>query len=207
MMVFDVRKRSFPFKKSSKMKKSTSIDIYYSHWKQLLLVLGSFVFVIGFILVLQYPNSASSSSDNVIIWIGLVLFGGGGLLLLFNLLRDLINHTPFLTIYDDHISMYNSWKNTFLDVNFADVNSFELQALKPARGGKTMILCIHYKENVQKEKMEISGAIKKSLFRFNDRYTGAMESIPLSILTMKPKTIAEAVDARFKAYKKQTETL
>jgi hypothetical protein len=188
------------------MNTSEPINIYYSHWKQLLIVLGCIAFAVICFFALRHPNAKSSWASDFGLWGGLVFFGGIGLLMLFNLLKDLKDHIPFLTIYDDHLSMYSPLKKTFWDVNFSDVVSFELQSFHSGKGGKMMILCIHYKENVQREKMETSGFIKKSLFRFNNIYAGAMESIPLSMLTMKSREIAEAVDAKFKSYK-QTETL
>ena len=107
--------------------------------------------------------------QSFIVWAGILFFGGGGLFVLFLILKERITHTPYYMITDDGIIM-NSGLKTY-EVHFADVECFYLTKVGAARG-KTTLIGIQYKESI--------------------------EFLPADGLTIKPKDLCEILNERVK---------
>ena len=133
---------TFVFDKSVFME---DIRIYHSIWKNIALLAVCFVFVAMGIFMLLHGE------QSFIVWAGILFFGGGGLFVLFLILKERITHTPYYMITDDGIIMNRGLKT--YEVRFADVECFYLTKVETARG-KTMLIVIQYKENVELQKFE-----------------------------------------------------
>ena len=80
------------------------IRIYHSIWKNIALMAVCFVFA----------AMGMHGKQSFIVWSGSLFFGGGGLFVLFLILKERITHTPYYMITDDGIIM-----NSGLVVPFA----------------------------------------------------------------------------------------
>ena len=115
------------------------IRIYHSIWKNIALMAVCFVFVaMGIFLLLHGEQS-------FIVWAGILFFGGGGLFMLFLILKERITHTPYYMITDDRIIMSSGLKT--YEVHFADVERFYLTKVGTARG-KTKLIGIQDRKSV-----------------------------------------------------------
>ena len=128
-------------------------------------------------------------------WAGILFFGGGGLFVLFLILRERITHTPYYMITDDRIIM-NSGLKTY-EVHFADVERFYLTKVGTERG-KTKLIGIQYKENVELHKFEDASKAGRAVRRFNKSVAGSQETLPADGLTIKPKDLCEILNERVK---------
>ena len=94
------------------------IRIYHSIWKNIGLIAICFVFVaIGILMLLR-------GEKLFIAWTGILFFGGGGLFVLFLILRERISHKAYYIITDESVSMDSGMKKW--EVRFADVEEFYL---------------------------------------------------------------------------------
>ena len=128
-------------------------------------------------------------------WTGILFFGGGGLFVLFLILKERITHTPYYMITDDGLIM-NSGLKTF-EVHFADVECFYLTKVGTA-WGKTMLIFIQYKENVELQKFEDASKAGRAVRRFNKNVAGSQYTLPADGLTIKPKDLCEILNERVK---------
>ena len=128
-------------------------------------------------------------------WTGILFFGGGGLFVLFLILKERLTHTPYYMITDDGLIM-NSGLKTF-EVHFADVECFYLTKVGTA-WGKTMLIVIQYKENVELQKFEDASKAGRAVRRFNKNVAGSQYTLPADGLTIKPKDLCEILNERVK---------
>ena len=165
-----VKMLTFVFDKSVFME---DIRIYHSIWKNIALLAVCFVFVAMGIFMLLHGE------QSFIVWAGILFFGGGGLFVLFLILKERITHTPYYMITDDGIIMNRGLKT--YEVRFADVECFYLTKVETARG-KTMLIVIQYKENVELQKFEDASKAGRAVRR----------------LTIKPKDLCDILNERVK---------
>ena len=128
-------------------------------------------------------------------WAGILFFGGGGLFVLFLILKERITHTPYYMITDDGIIM-NSGLKTY-EVHFTDVECFYLTKVGTARG-KTTLIGIQYKESIELQKFEDASKAGRAVRRFNKSVAGSQETLPADGLTIKPKDLCEILNERVK---------
>ena len=177
---------TFVFDKSVFME---DIRIYHSIWKNIALLAVCFVFVAMGIFMLLHGE------QSFIVWAGILFFGGGGLFVLFLILKERITHTPYYMITDDGIIMNRGLKT--YEVRFADVEFFYLTKVGTARG-KTMLIVIQYKENVELQKFEDASKAGRAVRRFNKNVAGSQYTLPADGLTIKPKDLCEILNERVK---------
>ena len=128
-------------------------------------------------------------------WTAILFFGGGGLFVLFLILKERITHTPYYMITDDGIIM-NSGLKTY-EVHFTDVECFNLTKVGTARG-KTTLIGIQYKESIELQKFEDASKAGRAVRRFNKSVAGSQEALPADGLTIKPKDLCEILNERVK---------
>ena len=141
-----------------------------------------FVFVAMGIFMLLHGE------QSFIVWASILFFGGGGLFVLFLILKERITHTPYYMITDDGIIM-NSGLKTY-EVHFTDVECFNLTKVGTARG-KTTMIGIQYKESIELQKFEDASKAGRAVRRFNKSVAGSQEALPADGLTIKPKDLCE----------------
>ncbi|MBP3757797.1 MAG: hypothetical protein J6I61_11030 [Prevotella sp.] len=166
-----------------------TIKVYHSLWKNGLLVAVCLGFTaIGIFLII-------SGKDSFLAWLGTLFFGIGGLFMLWLVLRERITHTPYYLITDDSIIMNSGLKTS--EVHFADVECFFLTEVGTA-GGKTKLIGIQYKENVELQKFEDAGKAGRAIRRFNVSVAGSQEALPADGLTINPNDLCEMLNERVK---------
>ena len=165
------------------------IRIYHSIWRNIPLLAVCFVFAAMGVLILL------DGDRTFLAWAGILFFGGGGLFVLFLILRERITHTPYYIITDDGIIM-NSGLKTY-EVHFTDVECFNLTKVGTARG-KTTLIGIQYKESIELQKFEDASKAGRAVRRFNKSVAGSQETLPAAGLTIKPKDLCEILNERVK---------
>ena len=148
-----------------------------------------FVFVAMGIFMLLHGE------QSFIVWASILFFGGGGLVVLFLILKERITHTPYYIITDDGIIM-NSGLKTY-EFHFTDVECFFLTKVGIARG-KTTLIGIQYKESIELQKIEDASKAGRAVRRFNKRVAGSQEALPAEGFTIKPKDLCEILNERVK---------
>lgn len=129
----------------------------------------------------------------VIGWVGIVFFGICCLAWLYSMFIERLMHKPFLTIKDDCL-ICQAPRETV--VNFDDVSSF---SIKKVRG--YAFIAIHYKPNVERQKME-KASIFGYLFRtLNKQLINAQDSITTAGLSMEAEDLCNLLNERLKQAK------
>ncbi|MBQ9309924.1 MAG: hypothetical protein IJ222_03570 [Bacteroidales bacterium] len=165
------------------------IRIYHSIWKNIALMAVCFVFVAMGIFILLHGK------QSFIVWAGILFFSGGGLFVLFLILKERLTHTPYYMITDDGLIM-NSGLKTY-EVHFADVECFYLTKVGTA-WGKAMLIVIQYKENVELQKFEDASKAGRAVRSFNKSVVGSQETLPTDGLMIRPKELCEILNERVK---------
>ena len=165
------------------------IKIYHSVWRMLLISISCLAFAAIAVMMLHSPQT-----NHMIAWIGVVFFGLGGLSLLYWLLKERLTGQPFLTITDEGVIYSGGWKQ--YEIRFADVNSFSLLG-----GRQNKIIGIHFKDGVERQKMEDANIIGRLARRFNLAVSGTQESISLSGVSMKAQELCDLLNDRLKHMK------
>ena len=124
----------------------------------------------------------SPQTNHMIAWIGVVFFGLGGLSLLYWLLKERLTGQPFLTITDEGVIYSGGWKR--YEIRFADVNSFSLLG-----GRQNKIIGIHFKDGVERQKMEDANIIGRLARKSNLAVSGTQESISVSGVSIKAQEL------------------
>ncbi|MBO7378175.1 MAG: hypothetical protein J6U31_00265 [Bacteroidales bacterium] len=160
------------------------IKIYHSVWRMLLMSIGCLAFAVNGCMLLQSPRT-----NHVIVWIGIIFFGLGGIVLLYWLIKERLTGQPFLTITDDCIICNGGWKKYV--IRFADVESFVLLS-----GRQNNIIGIHYKKGVERQKMEEASFIGRLARKFNLEVSGTQESISVSGVSIKAQDLCNILNKR-----------
>jgi len=164
----------------------TTVFIYRSVWKNLLLLLVTLVFVVMGVFALQ------KHPDDLMLWLGISFFGIGGVFLLFLVLKERLMRTPFLTVTDKSVVMstLKDW-----EINFVDVERFFLISM-----GRTKFIGIEYKPGVEHQKMDDATTLGRWVRQFNVKASGFQESIPADGLTIKPQQLCDLLNERLQSY-------
>ena len=153
----------------------------------LLLVMASFaIAVAGFFIAIHSPKGFHI----IVGWISVVFFGLGGLYMLYGMLKERLTGKPFLMITDKCI-IIETMKQTI--VNFADVKSFEVLKVRQQK-----FIAIHYKPNVEHQKMDEAGTIGRSIRSLNRRLVNAQETISITGTGVKSEELCDLLNERLR---------
>jgi hypothetical protein len=169
----------------------TEIKIYQSFWKNLLLIMGCILFVVGGGYIISGPSRIVTRIIGG--WLCVVFFGGGGLFLCVTVLLNSVRHIPYLIIYKDRVELYVLLKANYDTIYFADVQRFRLIKI-----GYSKQVAIDYKATFLSKKIKSSSTILRRLMLFNMQVVGAVESFAISNLTMKGKEIYRLLEEHLK---------
>ena len=162
------------------------IRIYLSLWKNGLVILVCFAFAaVGIRTLIVHPEKFG-----FMLWLGLLLFGLGGIFMLWLVLMERITDKPYYLVTDESVTM-NSGLKAWV-VRFDDVESFFLV-------GK--MIGIRYKKDREIQKMEDASILGRIVRRFNQRIGDAQEHLYVSGMTMKPKELCDLLNERVKKVK------
>ena len=162
------------------------IRIYHSLWKNAPVILICFAFAaLGIRTLIVHPEKMGLG-----LWVGLLLFGFGGIFMLWLILRERITGKPYYVVTDESVIMNSGMKAW--EVRFADVERFFLV-------GK--MIGIIYKKDREIQKMEDASWLGRIVRRFNQRIGGSQEHLYASSMTMKPQEICDLLNERVKKMK------
>ena len=163
------------------------IKIYQSPWRVLLLTLCSILMTAASVFIIHFHRNMF---EWVIGWVGTVFFGICCLAWLYSMLKERLMHKPFLTITSDCLICQAPRK---MVVNFADVESFSVGKVRDSS-----FIAIHYKPNVERQKME-NASIFGYLFRtMNKQLINAQDSINTTGLSMEAETLCNLLNKHLK---------
>ena len=163
------------------------VQIYHSPWRVLPLVLGCAVFVALCIPMLIHPKN---DFHVVVAWIGIAFFGLGIPVILYTMLKERLTGKPFLTITDTCLICQGIKQAV---INFAEVESFEVVKMRNQE-----FVAIHYKSNVEQQKMDDAGTVGRSIRSLNRRLVDAQETISTTGTGMKAKELCDLLNERLK---------
>ena len=159
------------------------IRIYHSIWRNIALMAVCFVFVtMGINMLLHGEHS-------FIVWTGIIFFGGGGLFLLFLILRERISHKAYYIITDESVLMDSGMKKW--EVRFADVEEFYLVNVISSKQ-----IGIKYKKEVEFQKMSDASSSGRTIRKLNESIAGVQESLPADGLNIKPQALCDLLNMR-----------
>jgi len=161
------------------------IRVYHSLWKSVFLIAICF----GFVAFGLHVLSEFSSGGMVVIWLGVLLFGLGGLFMLWVLLKERNSGQAYYVITADSITMNSGFKSW--TVRFADVDGFFL-----TRAALSNMIGIRYKQGVQVRKLKESGQLGRMVRQFNEQMSDTQEGLPADGLTMKPDALCNLLNER-----------
>ncbi len=163
------------------------IKIYHLLWRMMLLILACILFVLGGIFILHMHRNVF---ELVVGWVGILVFGCFGIVLLFSFLKERLFGQAHLTINDEELT-YRRFRT--IHVRFADVASFEVREFN----GHDFI-AINYKPDVERQKMQ-DASIFGYLFRsMNKRLIDAQESISVVGISIKADELSHLLNKRLK---------
>lgn len=164
------------------------IRIYQCLWKNMLWAILCFAFAVGGCLIVKdiYADWTTKVFGG---WLGIILFGGGGLFLILSTLYNRIRHIPLLIIHEDRLELYEQRKGTYHTIHFADVRRFRLIKIF-----STKLIAVDYKVTPLMRRVEESSSFMQRMMVLNFKVSGAIESIPAENLTMKGKEICDILN-------------
>ena len=142
-----------------------------------------FVFVAMGIFMLLYGGQSFMA------WAGILFFGGGGLFMLYLILRERICHKAYYIITDESILMDSGMKKW--EVRFADVEEFYQLNVKSSK-----MIGIKYKKEVELQKMNDASSAGRTFRKLNERLAGVQESLPADGLNIKPQELCDLLNMR-----------
>ena len=123
-------------------------------------------------------------------WMSILFFGGGGLFVLFLILRERICDKAYYIITDKSVLVDGMKK---WEVRFADVEEFYLINVSSSKQ-----IGIKYKKEIELQKFEDASKAGRAVRRFNKSVAGSQETLPADGLTIKPKDLCEILNERVK---------
>ena len=163
------------------------VRIYQSPWRVLLLTLCSILMTAAFVFIIHVHRKMF---EWVIGWLGTVFFGICSLVWFYSTSEKWLTNTPFLTIKDDCLICQAPRK---MVVNFADVKSFSVGKVRDSA-----FIAIHYKPNVERQKMENASIFGYFFRALNKQLINAQDSITTAGLSMEAETLCDLLNKRLK---------
>ena len=136
----------------------------------------------GSIFMLHHPRHTWSIFELIVAWLCIAFFGLGGLYMLYYTLKESISDIPYLTITDTSCTIIQGDKHTV--INFADVESFEV-----ARIRNQEFVAIHYKPDVENQKIENASIPSRILREMNKGLVNAQEIIATTGASMETQEL------------------
>ena len=169
-----------------------TIRIYHSPWRMFLLVLASLAFAVMSFLMISH----STNGFHIVVgWIGVAFFGLGGLYMLYDTLKERLMGKPFLTITDEAVICEGMKQSV---IRFADVKSFEVVKMK-----NQQFVAVHYKPAVERQKLDETNVLDRSVRKLNRRLVNAQENISTTGTSIKVQELCDLLNERHKAHIKR----
>ena len=178
-------------------KEQSEIAIYYSPWKILYRLLLCVVMIMVS-LFLAFNDSVQRLGAEFWGWVGLIFFGGAGLVVGVSLFYMLIRRIPYIKIFDDRMEYYVPMRMKYKTVYFRDVEGFRLINMS----SKARLITIDYKPDIIGEEYEAeeTSGLKKWLYSINYEYTGAIEAIQADVYRIDGEEICDILNERVQVF-------
>lgn len=165
--------------------------INYSPWKILYRLLLCVVMIMVS-LFLAFNDGIQRPGAKFWGWIGIIFFGGVGLVVGVSLFYMLIGRIPYIKIFDDRMEYYVPMQMKYKTVYFRDVEGFRLINMS----SKARLITIDYKPDVIGEEYEAeeTSGLKKWLYSINYEYTGAIEAIQADVYKIDGEEICDILN-------------
>ena len=121
-------------------------------------------------------------------WMSILFFGGGGLFVLFLILRERICDKAYYIITDKSVLVDGMKK---WEVRFADVEKFYLINVASSKQ-----IGIRYKKEIELQKMNDASSAGRTFRKLNERLAGVQESLPADGLNIKPQELCDLLNMR-----------
>ena len=125
------------------------VAVYYSPGKILYRLLLCVVMIMVS-LFLAFNDSVQRLGAEFWGWIGIIFFGGAGLVVGVSLFYMLIRRIPYIKIFDDRMEYYVPMRMKYKTVYFRDVEGFRLINMS----SKARLITIDYKPDIIGEEYE-----------------------------------------------------
>ena|SRR5574344_133261 len=169
-------------------------EIYYG-WKIPFISLDCVI--LGALAIASAIIKQWAGFQEILIGICGVVFILAALAVLIYYFYSRISKMPVLIIGDDRVKMHAPLKGGYSDVEFEDVDDFELFSLN----GNKMI-AIKYNPAGYRKLMDKSNGANQALVKFNTNKIGAAGNLNASNLTMTSTDICELLKERLNNYQK-----
>ena len=144
---------------------------------------------ICFVFVAMGIQMLLRGEQSFIAWTCILFFGGGGLFVLFLILRERIAHKAYYIITDESVLVDSGMKKW--EVHFADVEEFYLINV-----GSSKQIGIKYKKEVEFQKMSDASSAGRTIRKLNESIAGVQESLPADGLNIKPQELCDLLNMR-----------
>ncbi len=159
------------------------IRIYHSVKKNIALLAICFAFAaVGVMMLLD-------GEKTFIAWTSILFFGGGGLFVLYLILRERISGKAYYIITDESVLVDSGMKKW--EVRFADVEAFY-----PIIVGSSKQIGIKYKKDVEFQKMNDASSAGRIFRKLSGMIAGVPESLPVDGLNIDPQELCDLLDMR-----------
>ncbi len=167
------------------------VAVYYSPGKILYRLLLCVVMIMVS-LFLAFNDGIQRPGAKFGGWIGIIFFGGVGLVVGVSLFYMLIGRIPNIKIFNDRMEYYVPMQMKYKTVYFRDVEGFRLINMS----SKARLITIDYKPDVIGEEYEAeeTSGLKKWLYSINYEYTGAIEAIQADVYRIDGEEICDILN-------------
>ena len=178
-------------------KEQSEIAIYYSSWKILYRVLLCVVMIMVS-LFLVFNDGIQRPGAKFWGWVGIIFFGGTGLVVAVGLFYMLIRRIPNIKIFNDRMEYYVPMQMKYKTVYFRDVEGFRLINMS----SKERLITIDNKPDVIGEEYEAeeTSGLKKWLLSISYEYTGAIETIQADVYKIDGEEICDILNEHLQDY-------
>lgn len=166
------------------------IRIYHSYKRNIGTLLACLLFVACGCFLL-------SSDDIVAKVIGiatLLFFGGGLLLVVYTLTKHFLQKKPCIVVTERSIVLSGIKEH---EIRFCDVEEFYMTK----KTGN--LICVKYNDDVEEQKIIDSSVAERMARKFNNKVTGAQESISVEGLTMDAVSLLDILNDRLEKSRRQ----
>ncbi len=152
---------------------------YRKNLQLILITLATLALTALFWFVHLHPTGKAKDSSDMMMVFGVIFCSAMSVILIGCLLYNLISRPPAIIICADKVIAYSNFGREIFKAYYKDIDHFELTKVM-----NNDFISVYYKEHVKLFKIQQSSFLKKRLYSSNQNYTGTIESIPASSLSI-----------------------
>lgn len=172
------------------------IRIYQNFTKRLFAALGAFVFGLACGVILWKIGAAGAMA--ILMWVGVVFFGGGALCLLIDAIRNRLKGIAQVVIHSDSVDYYIAAKRTYHTFHFADVERF-----RQVVSCDNNFVAVDFTADATSRIVGEKTALQLKLSKMNKLLVGSDDAICADNLSMKVDELVNVLNERLKKYSRK----